>query len=97
MIPSKLDCERPSPDASTPRGHPLRLVRVAALLRYVRYLESAGAPVARLLKRSGIPALLLHHPAAVLPLETAMRFLDLACRSLGTQNLGLCVALQLNW
>jgi hypothetical protein len=67
------------------------------LARDVRYREAIGAPIERLLERSGIPALLLHHPEAVLPLETALRFLEIACRSVGTQQLGLNVALELTW
>ena len=78
-------------------GAPLRLVRASSLARYVRYLQLIGAPVGRLLERSGIPAMLLHHPEAVLPLETALRFLEIACRSVGTQQLGLEVALELRW
>jgi len=69
------------------------LVRVAPLLRYVRYLESIGAPVGRLLACSRIPPHLLDHPAAVIPLESAFRFSDLACRMVGTEHLGLYVGL----
>jgi hypothetical protein len=52
-----------------------------------------GAPVDRLLARSGIPAELLNHPAAAVPMESAFRFGELACRTLGTEHLGLHVGL----
>jgi len=73
---------------------PIPLVRVAALLRYVRYLQTVGAPVGRLLAGSRIPAVLLDHPAAAVPIGSALRFGELACRALGTEHLGLYVGLE---
>jgi len=67
------------------------VTRVAPLLRFTSQLESIGEPVDRLLVRSRIPAHLLKHPAAVIPLENVFRFLELACRTLGTDYLGLHV------
>jgi hypothetical protein len=52
-----------------------------------------GAPVDRLLALAGIPAQLLEHPAAAVPLENAFRFGELACRALGTEHLGLHVGI----
>ena len=72
---------------------PIQPVRVAVLLRYVGCIEAVGAPVERLLARSGIPAVLLGNPMAVVPQEKAMRFADLACRCLGTEHLGVYVGL----
>lgn len=69
------------------------LVRMASLLRYIRYLQAVGAPVGRLLVCSRIPAVLLEHPAAAVPIESAFRFGELACRTLGTEHLGLSVGL----
>ena len=46
-----------------------------------------------MLGRAGIPASLLEHPFAAVPLRTAFRFGELACRSLGTEHLGLQVGL----
>jgi len=71
----------------------IRLIRAASLLRYVHYLEAVGAPVDRLLACSRIPAVLLNHPTAAVPLESAFRFGELACRMLGTEHLGLYVGL----
>jgi AraC-like DNA-binding protein len=68
-------------------------VRVAAVLRYVCHLHAAGAPVGRLLAHSGIPLVLLEHPKAVIPLKTAFRFGELACKALGTEHLGLYVGI----
>lgn len=66
---------------------------MATLLRYVRHLRAVGAPVDRMLARSGIPAMLLEHPAAAVPQTSAFRFGELACRALGTEHLGLYVGL----
>jgi AraC-like DNA-binding protein len=70
-------------------------MRVAVLSRYIRYLESVGAPVDRLLARAGIPAVLLGNPMALVPQESAARFIDLACRYIGTEHLGVQVSLAL--
>jgi hypothetical protein len=69
------------------------VTRVAAILRYTSLLQSMGAPVERLLSCAGIPAELLSHPAAAMPLEIAFRFGELACRTQGTEHLGLHVGL----
>ena len=69
------------------------VTRVAAILRYTSLLQSMGAPVERLLRCAGIPAELLHHPAAAVPLEIAFRFGELACCTQGTEHLGLHVGL----
>jgi AraC-like DNA-binding protein len=66
---------------------------MAALLRYVRYLEAVGAPVDRFLAHAGIPANLLDLPEAIVPREAAFRFGEKACRALGTEHLGLYVGL----
>ena len=70
-------------------------MRVAVLSRYIRYVESIGAPVERLLGRSGIPTVLLGNPMALVPQESATRFIDLASRYLGTEHLGVYVSLAL--
>jgi AraC-like DNA-binding protein len=62
-------------------------------LRHIGYVEAVGGPVERLLARSGIPAVLLGNPMALVPQESAMRFIDLACRCLGTEHVGLRVGL----
>jgi hypothetical protein len=67
------------------------LAKVGLLLRYVGQLETTGAPVGRFLTQAKIPANLLEHPGAAIPLEHGFRFVGLACRTLGTEHLGLDV------
>ena len=69
------------------------MTRVAAILPYTHLLHSVGAPVDKLLNRARIPLELLNHPAAVVPLENAFQFGELACRTQGTEHLGLHVGL----
>lgn len=69
------------------------LTRVVSLLPYTRLLHSMGAPVERLLMRAGIPSNLLNHPAAAVPLENTFQFLEFACRTQGSEHLGLHVGL----
>lgn len=68
-------------------------VRIATLSPYLSLCTSAGASVDRLLNEAGIPVALIDHPSAVLSLESAMRFGELACRYLGTEHLGLWASL----
>lgn len=75
------------------RPESIPAVRVASFLRYVCHLHAAGAPVGRLAAHSGIPLVLLDHPAAAIPLKTAFRFGELACKALGTEHLGLYVGI----
>jgi AraC-like DNA-binding protein len=51
----------------------------------------AGAPAEALLVRAGIRPELVEQPAAVVPLKRALRWVELACRSLGTEHLGVHV------
>lgn len=73
---------------------PIPAARVALLLRYTDHLQAAGAPLERLMAQAGIPSELLDNPAAAVPLKTAFRFAELACRTLGTEHLGLQVGLE---
>jgi AraC-like DNA-binding protein len=77
----------PKPEKTIP------VLSVASFLRYVHQIEAVGAPIDRLLARSRIPAALLEHPTAALSREAAYRFGELACRTLGTEHLGLYVGL----
>ena len=74
-------------------GMAIPVTRVATILRYMRYLQSLGVPVGGMLAQADIPAELVNHPAATLPLENGFRFGELACRALGTEHLGLHVGL----
>jgi AraC-like DNA-binding protein len=73
---------------------PIPAARVALLLRYTDHLQTVGAPLERLMAQAGIPSELLDHPAAAVPLKSAFRFGELACRALGTEHLGLHVGLE---
>lgn len=69
------------------------VVRMASILRYMHHIETIGASIDRLLDCSRIPAALLDHPTAALSREAAYGFGELACRTLGTEHLGLYVGL----
>lgn len=73
---------------------PLPSVPVARALMmapWIDHVKRFGEPVEALLVRSGIRPELLQHPAAAVPLGRLFRWLELACRSLGTEHLGLHV------
>ena len=60
-----------------------------ALLPYLSLCKSAGTSVERLLTGAGIPADPIDNSSAVVPMGSALRFGELACRDLGTEHLGL--------
>ena len=70
------------------------VVRVASLLRFVRCVESLGAPCEHLLPDSGIPIELLEHPSAAVSLESAFKFGVKACKAADTEHLGLYVGMR---
>jgi hypothetical protein len=70
---------------------PIQPMRVEVLSRYIRYVEAVGAPVERLPARSGISAVLLDNPMALVRQESATRFIDLAGRCFETEHLGVQV------
>ena len=74
-------------------GRSVAATRMAAVARYAREIESAGAPVQRMLGRAGIRPDMLGVPELAVPLRSAFRFVELACRALGTEHLGLRVGL----
>ena len=69
------------------------VTRVLSLLPYTSLLRSIGAPVERLLTRAKISPDLLNHPTAAVPLERAFRFGELACKTQGTEHIGLHIGL----
>jgi len=74
-------------------GSSISAARAGAFARYAAYLESQGVAVGRLLANAKIPPWLLDHPDALVPLDNAIRFVELGCRALGTEHLGVHVAL----
>jgi AraC-like DNA-binding protein len=75
-------------DAEAP-GIPVARARV--VLPWVEFTSKAGAPSEALLERAGIRPELLQQPAAVVPLDRAFRWIELAGQSLGTEQLGVQV------
>lgn len=63
--------------------------RAAHLLPYVHFLRNVGTPVDRLLSRARLPTLFEDNLEAYLPLQPALRFLSLASRLEGIEELGL--------
>jgi AraC-like DNA-binding protein len=59
---------------------------------WVAHLRALGAPVETLLARSGISPDLLRQSDSVVPLKNALKWVELACRSVGTEHLGVLVA-----
>jgi AraC-like DNA-binding protein len=69
-------------------------VTSASVVRhYANNFLSHGATIERLLETAGICPEYLDVPDAVVPLDNAYRFAELACHSLQTQHLGLHVGL----
>ena len=65
------------------------VTRSGVVAHSARYFESLGAPVERLLQQAGIPAQILDIPDAVVRLQSAYRFAELACQKLHSEHLGL--------
>jgi AraC-like DNA-binding protein len=71
---------------------PLPVARALIIAPWVETVQRLGAPAEALLVRAGIRPELLQHPNALFPLQKGLRWVELACQSLGTQQLGLHVA-----
>jgi len=72
-------------------GAAVPFTRACSLRPFVDILETMGAPAARFLQQSGIPAALLGEPEALVPLRLAYLFLEKAARAEGIDQLGLAV------
>jgi len=68
------------------------VARACVIRPWVAYAGEEGAPSEALLVRAGIRPEILEQPAAVVPLKRALHWAELACRSLGTEHLGVNVA-----
>jgi len=71
---------------------PLPVARALIIAPWVETVQRLGAPAEALLVRAGIRPELLQHPNTLFPLQKGLRWVELACQSLGTQQLGLHVA-----
>ena len=67
--------------------------RAASINNYVRALHSIGAPVSRVLAGTGISSDILESEDAIIPLERAFKFGELACHAVGTEHLPLVIGL----
>jgi AraC-like DNA-binding protein len=74
-------------------GKAAPVTRVSMLRFYTDRLDSCGVRAEPLLERAGIPAKLLQFPSALVPLENAYAFAELACRAAGTEHLGVHIGL----
>ena len=78
---------------SEPSSRSIPSTRVGFLNRYVAALETIGAPVDPLLDEARIRRELLSQPSAAVPLASAFKFGELACRSIGSEHLALHLGL----
>ena len=69
------------------------VTRSGAVGHYARQIELVGAPVERLLLQAGIPPYILDIPDAVVRLQSAHRFVELACQNLRSEHIGLNIGL----
>ena len=72
-----------------PSHDPIPATRAAGVNRYARPLESLGVAVDLLLADASIPGELLECPEALVPLDRAFKFAELACRAVGSEHLAL--------
>jgi AraC-like DNA-binding protein len=64
------------------------LTRSGVVGHYARHFQALGVPTERLLQKAGIPPDLLEIPDAVVHLERAYRFAELACQNLSCEHVG---------
>jgi AraC-like DNA-binding protein len=69
--------------------HPIGLTRASILVPIVTYLDGVGAPVAKILARSGLPEWVLSDPETLIPTSGAPRLLTEAARSQGIADVGV--------
>ncbi len=67
------------------------VVRSLIIAPWVESAQSLGAPAEALLVRTGIQPEVLRHETAAVPLRKFFYWMELVCRSLGTEHLGLDV------
>ena len=65
------------------------LIRAASSSTVVRFLASAGAPVASAWERAGLPRAALDEPEHVVPLRSLCRFVEDCAHTQGIEDLGL--------
>ncbi len=73
---------------------PIPLVRANAIVPFVEFLETAGAPAERLLEGAAISPGVLENPQQLLPLILCLSFLELIARTEKLADLGLLVGMR---
>jgi AraC-like DNA-binding protein len=71
--------------------HAIPLIRVSAILPFVRFLDQIGSPTERLLQQAKVPIFALEDPEALIPLHQSCAFVDQAGRLEGIENFGILV------
>ena len=69
------------------------LNRVASLLPFLHWLQKNGVAPEPLLAQAGIDRRLISYPEAAVAIEKGLRFVDLSCRAVGSEYMGLFVGL----
>jgi AraC-like DNA-binding protein len=70
------------------------MVRANAIVPFVEFLETAGAPAERLLEGAALSPGVLENPERLLPLYSCLAFLDLIARTEKLADLGLVVGMR---
>jgi AraC-like DNA-binding protein len=73
---------------------PIPMVRASAIVPFVDFLETAGAPAERLLEDVGLSPCVVEDPERLLPLHGCLAFLGHIARAEKLADLGLTVGLQ---
>ena len=73
-------------------GAPIPFARTSAIVPFLDFLKTIGAPTDRLLRRAHIPAGLLDDPEALVPLFPIYRFIELAARQEHLEDFGVVTA-----
>ncbi len=74
--------------------HPIPMVRASAIVPFVSFLESAGAPAERLMQQVRLSPRIFESPEQLLPLHQGMAFLERAARAEKLTDIGLQVGLR---
>lgn len=67
------------------------LIRVNALLPFIKFLNQIGSPTEQLLKQAKVPIFALDDPEALIPLYQSCAFVEQAARFEGIDHLGILV------
>jgi AraC-like DNA-binding protein len=77
-------------------GTAIPFVRANAFAPFIEFLHEVGCPVERRLSEARMPQAILDNPEALVPLTSGYRFLELAARREGIQDVGVLVGQRLS-